>query len=324
LYNEVVNYVFWTSEIGIVALFVLCAIVAAQMGAPNRARGLTILLSAVIFAWIFENLNVHQITGRGAYSYNEKFVVFLDRVPLFIVLSWAIILWTAMQISDASSRSLRQRVCRDASLAVLLDLSFDATAIRHEFWTWHGVNFNEAWFGVPAGNFFGWLWVSLAFSYGTRVLEREIKNIRVRHVLQIVVLPPIAFIGYRGLETTTNFVLALLGWNPQNPQTDALSLWAFALVFCVIIILALWPTKESDSIEEANIGSSNSTDFTLRFSQWARESFHIFAVAGLLVLPLWTPFLAQQKPALLAVAGFVFVLDWVYSRALQRRKPTLL
>lgn len=316
------NYVFWTSEIGIVVLFILCAIVASKSSGQERARGLTILLSAAIFAWIFENLNVHQISGRGAYTYNEKFVVFLDRVPLFIVLSWAIILWTAMQISDSSTRSLRQRVCRDASLAVLLDLSFDATAIRHEFWTWHGVNFNDAWFGVPAGNFFGWLWVSLAFSYGTRVLEREAKNIRLRHFLQIAVLPPVAFIGYRGLETMTNFVLACLGWDPQNPQTDALSLWAFALVFCVVIVLALWPRKKSDAGKESRVEYSNDNAIALSFAQWARGSFHIFAVAGLLVLPQATPFLAQQKPALLAVAGFVFVLDCVYGRSLKRRSLT--
>ena len=301
-------------------MFVLCAIVASQH--HDSARSLTVLVSAALFAWIFENLNVHQVIGRGAYSYNEKFAVFLDRVPLFIVLSWAIILWTAMQIATSSTRSLRQRVCRDASLAVLLDLGFDATAIRHEFWTWHGVALNEAWFGVPAGNFFGWLWVSLAFSYGTRALDRDVKNLRTRHVLQLVVLPPLMFVAYRGLETITNFGLARVGWNPQIVATDATALWAFSIVFCVVISLAFWPQKltkpeiEYSNLEETN---ENSGVLALWLSHATRASFHAFAIGGLLVLPASTPFLAQQKPALLGVAGLMFVADLVYLRLLRRK-----
>lgn len=306
------NFIFWISEIGIAALFVLCAIVAWKR--HDNSRSLSVLVSAALFAWIFENLNVHQVVGRGAYSYNEKFAVFLDRVPLFIVLSWAIILWTAMQISTSGTRSLPQRICRDASLAVLLDLGFDATAIRHEFWTWHGVAFNEAWFGVPAGNFFGWLWVSVAFSYGTRALDREVPNLRARQVLQLVVLPPLAFVAYRGLETMTNFCLAQLGWNPQNARTDALALWAFAFIFCAVVLLALWPTKSN--IEYSN--KENVGVMALLLSHATRGSFHLFAIGGLLVLPVATPFLAQQKPALLAVAGLMFVADLVYWRILRR------
>ena len=313
------NWIFWISEIGIAALFVLCAFVAWKR--RDAARSLSVLVSAALFAWIFENLNVHGVTGRGAYSYNEKFAVFLDRVPLFIVLSWAIILWTAMQIVTSSTRSLPQRVCRDASLAVLLDLGFDATAIRHEFWTWHGVALNEAWFGVPAGNFFGWLWVSIAFSYGTRVLDREVKSVRTRNILQIFILPPLAFVAYRGIETITNFGLAKIGWNPQTARTDATALWAFAMVFCVVVAIALWPTKTENSNIEPNIEYSNDNVgvIALWLAHATRWSFHAFAIGGLLVLPASTPFLAQQKPALLAVAGLMFVADLLYLRLLRRK-----
>lgn len=311
-------FIFLFSEIGILALFIVCAMVASKR--HDAARSLAVLVSAALFAWIFENLNVHQVAGRGAYSYNEKFAVFLDRVPLFIVLSWAIILWTAMQITTSSTRSLSQRICRDASLTVLLDLGFDATAIRHEFWTWHGVSLNEAWFGVPAGNFFGWLWVSIAFSYATRTLDREIKNLRTRNVLQIFVLPPLAFVAYRGLETMTSFCLAQIGWNPHFARTDALALWAFAIVFCVVVTIALLPTKAEKPNIKPNIeySSENVGVIAMLLSHAARSSFHLFSIGGLLILPASTPFLAQQKPALLTVAGLVFVADIVYLRLLRR------
>ena len=146
-------------------------------------------------------------------------------------------------------------------------------------------------------------------------------------------LPPLAFVGYRGLETTTNFCLAQLSWNPQIAATDALALWAFAVVFCAVVALALWPSKtqseietkvEDSEIESANTQSAN-IEYSicgvsvLLFSRMARASFHAFAIGGLLILPSSTPFWAQQKPALLAVAGFVLIADLVYERFLSRR-----
>jgi hypothetical protein len=60
----------------------------------------------------------------------------------------------------------------DWILAISLDLAFDAIAIRMGLWTWRGIGPTDGWFGVPAGNFYSWLFVTLAFSSLTRWLRQ--------------------------------------------------------------------------------------------------------------------------------------------------------
>ncbi len=403
-------WVFPVAEWGVVALFAWCARDAwtawrtrskgsGESGDGERGDGgreMGVLFSAALYAWLFENLNVRRGGGRGAYHYNEHFSLFIDQVPLFIMLAWAVILWTAMRLTDAASSAIARheyscggmisnraawrdgvrRVASDAALAVFLDISFDATAIRYGFWFWHGVEFDQAWFGVPAGNFFGWLLVSLCFSgltralsslftphvvqrriaapgfsahgFATRVLRLEnfTACAKAAHFLmQITLVPIVAFALYRSLESAVNFFLLRVG-----ATSDRASLLAFFAVFCIIVLAARAPRFKiyrlpdeiaGDSNHEikvdnatganatganatgANAANASSTstrggisrawDFARRLMHgdivfWVRSSFHAFAVVGLLMLPS-TPLLATQRPALLGIAGLVCVLD---------------
>lgn len=351
------NAVYLLSETGITLLFALCLAFAAVAARHNRGRDLSLVLSAALFAALFENLNVLQIHGRGSYSYNAQFHLFIAQVPLFVVLSWAVILWTAMQISDAAPLRTRDKIVCDAVLAVLLDLAFDATAIRHGFWSWHGVGFNQAWFGVPAGNFFGWLYVALAFSLCSRTLDFLTRTGKLRNsyrvLVQLFCVPLVAFAIYRGTETTNNALLTLLGWRAALSSTDRLALIVFFVQFSALMLWNLrqrkvlpnrnlpnrkrkgtslsenkpallrsqlgksWLSKAAANIEYSILNNSDG-EVKLLFAHWCRVFFHVFAVAGLFALPAAAPFLAQQKPALLAVAGFFWVLDWLYMRLLAK------
>ncbi len=334
------NAVYLLSEIGMVSLFGICLVFAWRNRKHDNARDLSLLVSSAIFAAIFENLNVIQVSGRGSYSYNSGFHAFVGEVPLFVVLAWSVILWTAMQIGDATRLQWPQKIACDALLATLLDLGFDATAIRHGFWNWHGVAFDQAWFGVPAGNFFGWLFVSLVFSLSVRTLDWLIQHRTIgasfRCCVQIVAVPPLGFGLYRALENTNNALLKMGGWNPQNPQTDTLALTVFAIQFLALTLWVLWqkraktehPNARNANSEIANAENANAKNANIEYSIYrksvlafahaCRVSFHVFAVLGLLALP-FSPLLAQQKPALLAVAGFVGVVDWFFVRRLLRR-----
>jgi hypothetical protein len=53
-----------------------------------------------------------------------------------IALAWAVILYTSMQLSDSYNLSDAGKACCDGLLAVLLDLSIDAIAIRRGYWQW--------------------------------------------------------------------------------------------------------------------------------------------------------------------------------------------
>lgn len=336
VYNESVNWIFRLAECGVIALFLACVGHAGRLAKRRTGdsdgdnvssrQGVSVLLSAALFAWLFEDLNVLQATGRGAYSYNSRFV-FLDQVPLFIVLAWAVILWTAMRLTDTLPLRLPARIAADATLAVLLDLSFDATAIRHFFWWWHGVGFDEAWFGVPAGNFFGWLLVSLSFSGLTRGLDflTRLKPSQSaptrwrqwRPLLQLCVVPPLAFVLYRALESAVNFGLQRAGWT-----SDRAALLAFFAVLFLLGASTLWPSRPSPSpLPEAATPEGARREVALRQRQeawclWCRAAFHVFAVVGLLALPA-RGLAATQKPAMLGIAGLVWALDWVYQKCLR-------
>jgi uncharacterized membrane protein len=260
-----------------------------------------------LFATIFEDLNVRGLSGRGSYFYHNAFLLDIDRVPLFIILAWAVILWGAMRISDAAPLALKARIGSDAVLAVLLDLSFDATAIRHEFWTWRGFAFDQAWFGVPAGNFFGWLWVSLAFA----MLSRLLWQWKPRGVIamQLLLVPPLGFVLYRGLEGATNFLLLRAGWT-----SDGASLMAFFVVFA-LITLAVAVTPKS----EKKTPATRVIKEVLPLVHGSRAAFHGFAVLGLLALPAQVPE-SEHRPVLLVLAVVIAAFDWLLQTAMVRKQ----
>jgi hypothetical protein len=280
-------------------MFIVCARASWLSRHDDSGRGLAQLISSALFAALFEALNVRQLSGRGSYFYDDKFLLYIDRVPLFIILAWALILWGAMHISDAAPISEAARVGCDAIFAVMLDLGFDVTAIRHEFWTWRGVAFDQAWFGVPAGNFFGWLWVSLAFSALTRALWLW----KPRSVLwwQLFAVPPLGFLLYRTIESGTNHLLVALNWTG-----DRTALMAFFAVFTLIsVVLAVTPKKQSVTLSPRRLPHST------------RAAFHAFAVCGLFALPAGAPGTAQRM-VLLPLALAILTLEVLWQRSMQK------
>lgn len=294
------------AEFGIIALFLACAYNAWQARRADGGQNLTKLFSAALFATLFEDLNVRQLSGRGSYYYSDRFLLDVDQVPLFIILAWAVILWGAMRLSDALPLRETARVGADGSLAVLLDLGFDVTAIRYEFWTWRGFAFDQAWFGVPAGNFFGWLWVSLAFSALTRALWRW--KPRGALWMQLFIVPLLGFVLYRAVETATNTLLQTV-----HATDDRSSLIAFFAVFALIVLLTTVTPKSADRSQ---------TDLERApqpFVHGSRAAFHLFAVGGLLVLPAGVPGTAQ-RPLLLLLAAIVWGADALWQRTLRQER----
>jgi uncharacterized membrane protein len=84
-----------------------------------------------------------------------------DAVPLCIGVSWGLIIYTAMESSDRFALPWYLRPIVDALLALTIDLSMDAIAIRLGLWTWGQAG---PWFGVPLGNFYAWFIVVFGFS----------------------------------------------------------------------------------------------------------------------------------------------------------------
>jgi len=148
-------------EVVMLILFALSARFAYRSGGRQR---LVELLSAVPFGLLLEQGDIKIF---GSYAYSQGFFIKLGSVPVAIALAWAMIITSSMFMSDRLRIPPRAAPFADAVFAILLDLSLDAIAIRQGLWHWN-IPLNAGFFGVPAGNYYGWLFVAFGFSAWTR------------------------------------------------------------------------------------------------------------------------------------------------------------
>lgn len=138
------------------------------------------LLGGLGFGLLLEYVNVATSAG---YVYGEFWIMFGNHpndIPLCIGMGWAVIMYTARLLSDASGLPLWGAAALDTLLAINIDLSMDVTAYRLHMWHWDwehrgGVanSLTGQWFGIPYGNFYGWLLVVFFYSSFSRWLERR-------------------------------------------------------------------------------------------------------------------------------------------------------
>jgi uncharacterized membrane protein len=148
-------------EVVMLILFAFSARFAYRSGGRQR---LIELLSAVPFGLLLEQGDIKIF---GSYAYSQGFFLKLGSVPVAIALAWAMIITSSMFMSDRLGIAARLAPFADAVFAIVLDLSLDAIAIRQGLWHWN-IPLNAGFFGVPAGNYYGWLFVAFGFSAWTR------------------------------------------------------------------------------------------------------------------------------------------------------------
>ncbi len=121
--------------------------------------------AGVIFGWLLEWATLLQL---DAYTYGN-FILKVGPLPLSIGIGWGVIIYSARLFSDASNLPVGARPLLDALLALNIDLSMDAIAIRTGMWDW-GQGLDFQYFGVPYANFWAWFWVVFSFSAALRLL----------------------------------------------------------------------------------------------------------------------------------------------------------
>src|SRR5688500_1916777 len=274
------NPVFGALEIGAAALFLVAAWLAARRGRLPLLE----LISAATFGLLLEQGN--QLIFE-TYEYSSDFALAVDRAPVVIGLTWALIIAGAMRITDALGVRRRYAPVVDSVLAIMLDLAFDAVAIRMGLWTWRGIGLDDGWFGVPAGNFYAWLFVTLGFSLVTRWLRHAARERPAREWLQLLVPIP-AF----GLLLTGLVPFTLLRPLLDPVPGGGLALFALTLLgFVAVSARAIWgPDRDRpDGAEEAIL------DLRLAFA--TRAAIHLVFLSALFWLGL-----ASTEPMLLVVA----------------------
>nr|WP_161596844.1 carotenoid biosynthesis protein [Chitinophaga vietnamensis] len=137
------------------------------------------LLGGLGFGLLLEYVNVATNSG---YVYG-RFTVMLGHaphdIPLCIGCGWAVIIYSSRLFSDKFGLPLWSAAALDSLLALNIDLSMDVVAYRLHMWHWDWANrgfpdqtLTGQWFGVPYGNFYGWLLVVFYYSWFGRLLEK--------------------------------------------------------------------------------------------------------------------------------------------------------
>jgi hypothetical protein len=249
----------------------------------------------------------------GTYEYASGFVLSIDRAPLVIGLTWAVIIAGAMRITDALGVRRRWAPFVDSVLAIMLDLAFDAIAIRIGLWTWRDhltgtpLSADAAWFGVPAGNFYAWLFVTFGFSLLTRWLRDRAPRGSAMEWLQLLV--PIPAFGILLLSLVPFVVL-----QPFVDPTPGGGMLMFVVTFAAFLAAAAWAVWGPG---RAKPDGEKNAILDIRLAFVTRAAIHLFFLGALVVSGF-----ALRLPVLLAVALVLLAaelpLAWLTAARLRR------
>ena len=246
--TNIPNIYFLLYEFTLFLQIAICLPHAWRHGKANLLR----LFAGILFGVLLEIATIYQLQ---AYEYGDFLIMIFD-VPLGIGVAWGCILYSVMEFSDASNLPYFARPALDALLALNIDLSLDAVAIRFGFWDW-GQGLDFQYFGVPYANFWAWFWVIFFFSMGYRLFARRGELIRT-WVAPLAALT-IGLLGVLGTNALITFVipwtlhpvvvfgllLAALVWivalRPRlNTQpVPALTFWVPAITHIYVLIAGL-------------------------------------------------------------------------------------
>ncbi len=274
-------------EAGAIGFFVVAAWLALRRGRLPFLE----LVSAAIFGLLLEQAN--QIIFE-TYEYSPDFLLAIDRAPVVIGLTWALIIAGAMRITDALGVRRRYAPFVDSVLAISLDLAFDAVAIRLGLWTWRDVSPTDGWFGVPAGNFYAWLFVTLAFSLLARWLRDASRRAPSLEWLQLLVPSPAFALLLAGL-------VPFSALKPLVDDTPGGGLGLFAITLAIFAGIAAYAIWGPDRIEPDG-QRTGMLDLRLAFA--TRLTIHLVFLVALVALGL-----ASSAPMLLVVALAMLALE---------------
>jgi Carotenoid biosynthesis protein len=276
--------------------------IGAALAALRRGRlPFLELISAATFGILLEEGD--QLVFE-TYHYSSHWILAIDRAPVVIGLTWALIIAGAMRLTDALGVRRRYAPFVDAVLAISLDLAFDAIAIRMGLWTWRGIGTTEGWFGVPAGNFYSWLFVTLAFSSLTRWLRDAAARRRALEWIQLAIPLP-AF----GLLLAAIVPFAIL--RPIVDPAPGGGLLMFLIVFAAFLCVAGWAVWGPD---RGTPDGSRIAIVDLHLALGTRVAIYGFFLTALVVTGR-----ALQLPIILGVALILLGAEWPLGRLVRAR-----
>ena len=237
------------------------------------------LVAGMIYGLLIE---YGAIVTFHSYGYGHFLIMIFGAVPLCIGVSWGMIIYTAMETSDQFALPWYLRPILDALLALTIDLSMDAIAIRLGFWTWGQAG---PWFGVPLGNFYAWFIVVLGFSLLLR-LGRLWSLAGPLALLGDVAVAILAILlSVMGLSTLLRPYYALI----------AQGTWAWLIIGMLLggsALLAIWAARRTRRDQPLDLVLLSVPLF-----------FHVFSFGALIVNGMY-----RQAPGLIAISALMLIV----------------
>jgi uncharacterized membrane protein len=243
------------------------------------ARGRSRLLSLVAGMIYGVLLEYGAIVTFRAYIYGHFLIMIFGAVPLCIGVSWGLIIYTAMETSDRFALPWYLRPILDALLALTIDLSMDAIALRLGFWTWGQVG---AWFGVPLGNFYAWFIVVLGFSLLLRLGRLWSLAGSLALVGDVAIAILAILLSVVGLSTLLRSFYALI----------ARGAWAWLIIIVLLgssTLVAIWGAQRTQRDQPLDLVLLSVPLF-----------FHVFWFGALFASDMY-----RQVPALLVISALM-------------------
>ena len=135
-------------ELGTYILILYCV----RHAWKRKRQAVLALLSGVVYGVLLEYA---AIQAYQAYEYGQFLVMIGDKVPLCIGTMWSVILYAAMQTVERVELPAFLQLGFTSLLALSIDFSLDAIAIRLGFWALRRIcweRFAEAWgISLPVG-----------------------------------------------------------------------------------------------------------------------------------------------------------------------------
>ncbi|MEX0889382.1 MAG: carotenoid biosynthesis protein [Chloroflexota bacterium] len=292
------NPVFLFLEIAATLIFVGAALAALRRGRLPFLE----LISAAAFGLLLEESS--QLIFE-TYNYSPDWVLVLDRAPLVIGLTWALLIAGAMRITDALGVRRWTAPFVDAALVIMLDLAFDAVAIRVGMWTWVDIGPTDGWFGVQAGNFYTWLFVTFGFSLLTRWLRDRAARRRGAEWLQLLVpIPAYAIL-----------IAAIIPYAFISARTNAPTGGALWLSFVCIGLFVMVAVRGVFGTGRQPPDGQTAAIVDLRLAIFTRLSIQGFFLLALLIMGI-----ATELPVLLVTSVVLILVDVWLSRLIDQRR----
>ncbi len=185
-------------------------------------------IGGLLFGLTLEWATIHQL---HAYHYGRFLVMVAGEVPLAVGIGWSLIIYTARRYAARTGVPRWAQPLLTSLLALNIDLSMDALAIRLGMWDWgRGLHFQ--YFGVPWANFWAWFWVVFFFSavltWTEAVLSPLVRWLR----------PMLAFIvGVCGVLATNALIVFIIPWRWHAVVVVLL------LLSTLLLVLSLHPRR---------------------------------------------------------------------------------